>query len=239
MRKDHRPYRMKRAWLRFESFFARRFVGPHLDRLGRGCTFMRPWYVEIFGPRISIGDHATIIATADGRVRLSVWSNLEGEGRIRIGHSALICPGVRIQSAAAVVIGDDCMLASRVYLTDADWHGVYDRLAMGPSAPVTIEDNVWLGDGAVVCKGVTIGCNSIVGAGSVVVRDIPANVVAAGNPAQVVKTLDANGPFVRRSRWFADSAGLRRDIDAFDRAMLGGNSLAGWLRYLITPRQGD
>ncbi len=239
MRKDHRPYRMKRAWLRFESFFARRFVRPHLDSLGRGCTFMRPWFVEIFGPRISIGDYATVIATADGRVRLSVWSNLEGEGRIRIGRSALICPGVRIQSAASVVVGDDCMLASRVYLTDADWHDAYDRLSMGPSAPVVLEDNVWLGDGVIVCKGVTIGCNSIVGAGAVVVHDIPANVVAAGNPARVVKPLDPAGPFVRRSRWFADATGLRQDIDAFDRAMLGGNTLAGWLRYLIRPRRGD
>jgi acetyltransferase-like isoleucine patch superfamily enzyme len=239
MRKDHRPYRIKRGWLQWESFYARRFVRPHLDHLGRGCTFMRPWYVEVFGPRISIGDHATIIATADGRVRLSVWSNLEGRGRIRIGHSALICPGVRIQSAQSVVIGDDCMLASRVYLTDADWHGIYDRLSMGPSDPVAIGDNVWLGDGTVVCKGVTIGKNSIIGAGAVVVSDIPANAVAVGNPARVVKTLDPNGPFIRRSSWFADPSGLRRDIDAFDRAMLGGNSLASWLRYVIRPRQGD
>jgi acetyltransferase-like isoleucine patch superfamily enzyme len=239
MRKDHRPYRLKRAWLRLEAFYARRFVRPHLDHLGRGCTFMRPWCVEVFGPRISIADHATIIATADGRVRLSVWSNLEGEGRIRIGHSVLICPGVRIHSAAAVVIGNDCMLASRCYLTDSDWHGRYDRLSMGPSAPVVLEDNVWLGDGVIVCKGVTIGCNSIIGAGAVVVRDIPANTVAAGNPARVVKTLDPNAPFVRRSHWFANAAGLRRDIDTFDRAMLGGNTLSGWLRYLVSPRQGD
>lgn len=239
MRKDHRPYRLKRAWLRFEAFYARRFVRPHLDHLGQGCTFMRPWCVEVFGPRISIGDHATVIATADGRVRLAVWSNLDGEGRIRIGRSALICPGVRIQSAASVSIGDDCMLASRVYVTDADWHGVYDRLSTGPTAPVVIADNVWLGDGAVVCKGVTIGANSIIGAGAVVVRDIPANTVAAGNPARVVKALDPEGPFVCRSQWFDDPAGLHRDIDAFDRAMLGGNTLGGWLRYLVNPRRGD
>jgi acetyltransferase-like isoleucine patch superfamily enzyme len=239
MRKDHRPYRVKRAWLRFQALYARRFVRPHLDHFGRGCTFMRPWCVEVFGPRISIGDFATIIATSDGRVRLAVWSNLEGQGRIRIGRSALICPGVRIQSAESVSIGDDCMLASRVYITDADWHDVYDRLAMGPTAPVAIGDNVWLGDGAIVRKGVTIGANSIIGAGAVVVRDIPPNTVAAGNPARVVKTLDPDGPFIRRSQWFADSSGFRRDIDAFDRAMLGGNTLGGWLRYMLNPRRGD
>ena len=239
MRKDHRPYRVKHAWLRFQALYARRFVRPHLDHLGRGATFMRPWWVEAFGPRISIGDHATVVATSDGRVRLAVWSNLEGQGRIRIGRSALICPGVRIQSAESVTIGDDCMLASRVYITDADWHDVYDRLAMGPTAPVTIGDNVWLGDGAIVCKGVTIGANSIIGAGAVVVRDIPANAVAAGNPARVVKTLDPQGPFIRRSHWFADRSSLRRDIDAFDRAMLAGNTVGGWLRYLLNPRRGD
>jgi carbonic anhydrase/acetyltransferase-like protein (isoleucine patch superfamily) len=104
---------------------------------------------------------------------------------------------------------------------------------------VVIADNVWLGDGAIVCKGVTIGTNSIIGAGAVVVRDIPANTVAAGNPAQVVKTLDPDGPFVRRSQWFDDPAGLHRDIDAFDRAMLAGNTFGGWLRYLLNPRRGD
>ncbi len=239
MRKDHRPYWLKRLWLRFQAGYARRRVRPHLDHLGRGAVFMRPWHVEIFGPRITIGDHATIIAASDGRVRLSVWSNRPDRGAISIGHSALICPGVRIHSAARVSVGNDCMFANGVYVTDADWHGVYDRLSMGPADAVTIQDNVWLGDGVIVCKGVTIGRNSILGAGAVVVRDVPANVVAAGNPAQVVKTLDANGPFVRRSSWFADSAALRQGLEAFDRAMLAGNSLGLWMRYLVNPRRGD
>src|SRR5690625_4469398 len=55
--------------------------------------------------------------------------------------------------------------------------------------PITIEDNVWLGGGAIICPGVTIGENSIIGAGAVVTKDIPANVVAVGNPARVVKQL--------------------------------------------------
>ena len=239
MRRDHRPYRVKRAWLHFQSWYARRWIAPHLDHLGRGATFMRPWHVEIFGPRITIGDHATIIAAPDGRVRLSVWSTTPGQGGITIGHSALICPGVRIHSATRVTVGNDCMFASGAYVTDADWHGVYDRISMGPAAAVVLQDNVWLGDGVIVCKGVTIGRNAIVGAGAVVVHDIPANVVAAGNPARPVKTLDPQKPFVRRSSWFADPASLRRGIDAFDRAMLGGNTAGKWLRYLITPRRGD
>ena len=54
-------------------------------------------------------------------------------------------------------------------------------------APITIGDNVWIGGGAIVLAGVSIGDNSIVGAGAVVTRDVPANVVAVGNPARVVR----------------------------------------------------
>jgi maltose O-acetyltransferase len=56
--------------------------------------------------------------------------------------------------------------------------------------PIAIGDNVWLGGGAIVLPGVTIGENTVVGAGSVVTRDLPANVVAVGNPARVVRFLD-------------------------------------------------
>ncbi|WP_219724535.1 DapH/DapD/GlmU-related protein [Halomonas urumqiensis] len=56
--------------------------------------------------------------------------------------------------------------------------------------PITIEDNVWLGGGVIVLAGVTIGENSVIGAGAVVTKDIPANVVAVGNPARVIKALD-------------------------------------------------
>ncbi|WP_030106918.1 DapH/DapD/GlmU-related protein, partial [Actinoalloteichus caeruleus] len=56
--------------------------------------------------------------------------------------------------------------------------------------PITIGDNVWLGGGVIVCPGVTIGENTVVGAGAVVTRDLPANVVAVGNPARVIRSLE-------------------------------------------------
>ncbi len=59
--------------------------------------------------------------------------------------------------------------------------------------PITIGDDVWLGGGVIVLPGVTIGENTVVGAGAVVTRDLPANVVAVGNPARVVRTLDGPG----------------------------------------------
>ena len=57
------------------------------------------------------------------------------------------------------------------------------------ASPIVIGDNVWLGGGVIVCPGVTIGANTVVGAGAVVTRDLPANVVAVGNPARVIREL--------------------------------------------------
>lgn len=60
---------------------------------------------------------------------------------------------------------------------------------MESGSPVTIGDNVWVGSGAIVCPGVSVGADSVIGAGSVVTRDIPAGVVAAGNPCRVIRSL--------------------------------------------------
>ena len=111
----------------------------------------------------------------------------ENAGRIQIGDYCLICPGVRIGAAEAIVIEDNCMIASNAYIADADWHDVYNRISAGRAAPVHIGKNAWIGDSAIVCKGVTIGENSIIGAGSVVTGAIPANTIAAGNPARSSK----------------------------------------------------
>jgi acetyltransferase-like isoleucine patch superfamily enzyme len=239
LRRDHRPYAVKKLFLKWQQFYVRRFLAPQFDALGRGHHFMSPWHVELFGAPIELGRFATVIACADARVRLCVWPQQEGEGRIRIGDCSLICPGVRISSACGITIGHSVMMANGVYLTDADWHDPYDRTAPGRRAPIAIGDNVWLGDSVIVCKGVAIGDNSIVGAGAVVVDDIPPNAVAAGNPARVVKLLDADRPFKTRREWFADPAQLSRDFQVWDRALLGGNSIGHWLRYLLRPDRKD
>ena len=74
-------------------------------------------------------------------------------------------------------------------ITDTDWHT--DDPRTGPDAPVTIKKGVWLGVNVTVLKGVTIGENTLVAAGSVVTRSLPANVVAGGVPAKVLKHIDA------------------------------------------------
>ena len=131
------------------------------------------------------------------------------------------------------------MLANGTYITDADWHDAYNRVAIGRSKPVVVQDNVWIGDGAVVCKGVTIGQNSIIGAGSVVVKSIPPNTVAAGNPARAVKRLEPTRKIITREQWYADPARLQHDIDEIQKNDLKDNTLLGWLRYLAHPRKGD
>jgi len=240
MRRDHRPYILKRIDLNFQKWYANHFLRPQFEHLGRGCNFMKPWHVEVFGGPVSLGNYATVIATPDRKVRITVWSDLQESGKIGIGNFALICPGVRISAATEIVIGESCMLAQGVFVTDSDWHGVYDRsLAIGNTAPVKIGNNAWIGDSAIVCKGVRIGENSVIGAGSVVVRDIPANAVAAGNPAAVLKYLEPGRPVKTRAEWLADPGKLAAQFDLIDRHLMERNTWTGWIRSLIQPRKGD
>ena len=112
-------------------------------------------------------------------------------GSSEIGDNVLISPGVRILSAKRITIGNSCMFGRGAYVTDSDWHGVYDRNEVaGSPKEVTLEDNVWIGDSAIICKGVRIGKNSIIGAGSVVTKNVEPNSIYAGNPAKFVKKLD-------------------------------------------------
>ncbi len=240
MLKDHRPYYLKRWDIRLQEWYVRHYLQPQFAHMGKGGLFMRPWYVEVFGGPISLGDHAHVIATPDQRVRLTVWSTIEDNGSIRIGDYCLICPGVRISAGIEIVIENSCMMAQGAFITDSDWHDIYDRSrSVGQSAPVRIEDNAWIGDSAIVCKGVRIGRNSIVGAGAVVVKDVPDNVIVAGNPAVVVKEIDPERTMKTRAEWLSDPSRLAAEFEQIDRSRMSGNTLLGWLRALIRPRRGD
>jgi acetyltransferase-like isoleucine patch superfamily enzyme len=240
MRKDSRPYWVKRIYLVFRSWYAEHFLRPHFDHLGHGGTYMKPWYVRVNGPNVSLGDYATVIGDVDKRVSIAVWGRGPGLGRVRIGDYALITPGVRISASDSIEIGDNCMIASGAYITDSDWHGIYDRIERNATpAPIRIGNNVWIGDHALVLKGVTIGDNSIVGAGAVVTKDVPANVVVAGNPARVVKQLDPDGPFVTRADYFADPRSPASEADELDRRFLAQNTLLNWLRSVFFPTTRD
>jgi acetyltransferase-like isoleucine patch superfamily enzyme len=95
-----------------------------------------------------------------------------------------------LHEPACMTLGDDCMLASNVRLMVSDMHPIIDLDSgecVNPAADVHIGDHVWIGVGAIVLKGVTIGSGAIVGAAAVVTRSIPSNCVAAGNPARVIR----------------------------------------------------
>ena len=190
----------------------------------------------MFGGPVSIGDHITLLGCSDKKTRLTVWSDKKNIDGIMIGDHVLISPGVRISAAKSISIADSCMLASHVYITDSDWHGIYDRsMPCGDTGRVVLEENVWVGDSAIVCKGVTIGKNSIVGAGAVVTADIPPNVIAAGNPAKVVKPLDPERPMVTRKDRFADAGQMTRQLETAEKRQLKGNTFLGWVRSMLFP----
>ncbi|MDA0775351.1 MAG: acyltransferase [Proteobacteria bacterium] len=138
-------------------------------------------------------------------------------------------------SAENITIGDSCMIAHGAYISDADWHGIYDRAKpVGNTKPVVFEDNVWIGDSAIICKGVTIGKNSIIGAGAVVTKNVPPNSIYAGNPAKLVKTLD-DAEFNTRANFLENPAKLAKEFDALDKYSLGKNTLLSWLRSIVMP----
>lgn len=121
-----------------------------------------------------------------------VWSGhrqtlISGRGQLRIGDRVFVNCGTVILAVASIVIGDDVALGNEVYLMDSNSHGIEG--AAHVEAPVQIGDGSWLGARAMVLPGVTIGRRVLVAAGSVVTRDVPDDVLVAGNPARVVRAL--------------------------------------------------
>jgi acetyltransferase-like isoleucine patch superfamily enzyme len=132
--------------------------------------------------RLRIGAHAYF--------EPGVWLTSES-GRITVGGGSLLNLNVMVAALERVEIGEHCMLANGCVITDADhcfedpdrpvpWQGFTS------DGPTVLGDNVWLGAHAVVTSGVTIGRRSVIGAGSVVTRDVPEFSVAAGSPARVI-----------------------------------------------------
>ncbi|MGF1428992.1 sugar O-acetyltransferase [Kitasatospora sp. LaBMicrA B282] len=110
---------------------------------------------------------------------------------ISIGPRTFVNFGAVFLDAAPVTIGADVQIGPNVQLLTPTHELDPQRRRQGweKAVPVTIGDNVWLGGGVIVCPGVTIGADSVVGAGSVVTRDLPPGVLAVGNPARVVRSL--------------------------------------------------
>ena len=125
--------------------------------------------------------------------RFKVWSShrktvLSGWGRLRIGDRVFVNCGTVIIAVKEITIGNDVAFANEVLVMDSNSHGVEGRPAV--EAPVRIGDGTWLGNRAMVLPGVTIGRRVVVAAGAVVTRDVPDDVLVAGNPARVVRALE-------------------------------------------------
>ncbi len=110
---------------------------------------------------------------------------------LHIGDGTFVNFGLTALDVAPIRIGSHCQIATNVQLLAAT-HPLDPALRKAgweSGEPITIGDNVWLGGGVIVCPGVTIGDNTVVGAGAVVTKDLPANVIAVGNPARVLRGL--------------------------------------------------
>jgi maltose O-acetyltransferase len=110
---------------------------------------------------------------------------------IAIGARTFINYNLTALDVAQINIGEDCQIGPNVQLLTPT-HPVEPgprRDKLEAARPITIGDNVWLGGGVIVCPGVTIGDNTVIGAGAVVTKDVPANIVAVGNPARSVRHL--------------------------------------------------
>ncbi|MGH2346887.1 MAG: acyltransferase [Chloroflexota bacterium] len=109
-------------------------------------------------------------------------------GVLEIGDRTTINYGSSIAVAGLVRLGAHCRLGTYVMLVDNDFHAIARRGKLPKPRPIILEDNVWLANGSMVLPGVTIGHDSVIGAGSVVTANIPPRSVAFGNPARVIRT---------------------------------------------------
>ena len=174
------------------TYFNARILGV---KIGPNCHF--------FGvPRFSREVDSHISIGSDCQFRSAVWANKVGLNRpcmistlypgakVEIGDRVGMS-GTVVAAACSISIGADVLCGGNVTICDTDWHEIdpEHRRTRGRECPVVIEDNVWLGLNVIVLKGVTIGKDSIIGAGSVVVRSIPPRSIAVGQPARVLKSL--------------------------------------------------
>lgn len=111
--------------------------------------------------------------------------------QIHIGARTFINYGAMLLDVATITIGDDVQVGPNVQLLTPT-HPLDPELRRQKyeaAEPITVGNNVWLGGGVILLPGITIGENTVVGAGAVVTKDLPANVVAVGNPARIIREL--------------------------------------------------
>lgn len=162
--------------------------------LGKRCKFGVPLVCNgkgktVLGERVAIG-YRLAPKAGNGAVMLQARGSAS---TISIGSRTVLSNNVTVIACVAVTIGNSCLIGDGVLIVDSDFHRVEPasrRENPLNDAPVTIAENVWLGSRSIILKGVIIGRNSVVAAGSVVTRSVPENSLVAGNPARVIRSLE-------------------------------------------------
>ena len=172
--------------------------GPGLKLLGQ------PIITRAAGGRIEIGSDVILCSSSRHAVlgvnHPVILRAARPGAQILIGDRVGISGGT-ILAFQLVTIGAGSLLGANVTVVDSDFHPLDPARRHEPAssdaiavAPVRIEENVFIGANAIVLKGVRIGANSVIGAGSVVTKDVPPNVIAAGNPCRVIRPLQSIKP---------------------------------------------
>ncbi len=147
----------------------------------------------------------TSVTIGEGSHLSGILLTAQNKGNIHIGNYCFIGDGTRLYSVASIIIGNYVQIAHNVNIFDNNIHSLdpierqkefvinttrgFTEIHDLKAQNVIINNNVWIGAGSSILKGVTIGENTIIGTGSVVTKSLPANVVAGGNPAKIIKQL--------------------------------------------------
>ena len=160
--------------------------------VGKDVVFKgRSLFQLVENSSITIGDrcrfNSLLCTNPVGINHRCMISTMRKGANINIGNNCGFS-GVSITAFDNITIGEGVRVGANCVIMDGDFH--LDDPRTSSPAPITIKDNVWLGYGVVVMKGVTIGENSVIGVNSIVTKDVPANVIAAGNPCKVIRSIE-------------------------------------------------